>query len=86
MLAKIKEWVAIVVAALAVAASLLWSAMNKRRADKAVADAKQESENVQKEYEVRHEQIKEVADVENAVAGKRDNDVVNELRDEWQRD
>lgn len=86
MLAKIKEWVAIVLAALAVAVSFLWSSKVKRRANKAVADAEQKSENVKKEYEVRHEQIKEVVDVENAVDSKRDNDVISELRDEWQRD
>ena len=86
MLAKIKQWAAIVFAALAVAASVLWSAMNKRRANKAVADAEQKSENVKKEYEVRHEQIKEVVDVETAVDGKRDSDVISELRNEWQRD
>lgn len=86
MLAKIKQWAAIVFAALAVAASFLWSAMNKRRANKAVADAEQKSENIKKEYEVRHEQIKEVVDVETAVDGKRDSDVISELRDEWQRD
>ena len=86
MLKKIEQWAAIVFAALAVAASVLWSAMNKRRANKAVADAEQKSENVKKEYEVRHEQIKEVVDVENAVDSKRDNDVISELRNEWQRD
>lgn len=86
MLAKIKEWVAIVLAALAVAVSFLWSAKVKQRANKAVADAEQKSENVKKEYEVRHEQIKEVVDVENSVDSKRDNDVISELRDEWQRD
>jgi hypothetical protein len=86
MLAKIKQWAAIVFAALAVAASFLWSAKIKRRANKAVADAEQKSENIKKEYEVRHEQIKEVVDVETAVDGKRDSDVIRELRDEWQRD
>lgn len=86
MLAKIKEWVAIVLAALAVAVSFLWSAKVKKRANKAVADAEQKSENVKKEYEVRHEQIKEVKDVETAVDSKRDNDVISELRNEWQRD
>lgn len=86
MLAKIKQWAAIVFAALAVAASVLWSAITKRRANKAVADAEQKSENIKKEYEVRHEQIKEVVDVETAVDGKRDSDVIRELRDEWQRD
>ena len=86
MLAKIKEWVAIVLAALAVAVSFLWLAIVKKRANKAVADAEQKSENVKKEYEVRHEQIKEVKDVENAVDSKRDNDVISELRNDWQRD
>lgn len=86
MLAKIKQWAAIVVFAAVAAASVLWSAMTKRRANKAVADAEQKSENVKKEYEVRHEQIKEVVDVETAVDGKRDSDVIRELRDEWQRD
>ena len=86
MLAKIKEWVAIAFAALAVAVSFLWSTKIKRRTDKAVADAEQKSENIKKEYEVRHEQIKEVVDVETAVDGKRDSDVIRELRDEWQRD
>nr|DAR80771.1 MAG TPA: Heme exporter protein D (CcmD) [Caudoviricetes sp.] len=86
MLAKIEQWAAIVVFAAVAAASVLWSAMTKRRADKAVADAEQKSENIKKEYEVRHEQIKEVVDVETAVDGKRDSDVIRELRDEWQRD
>lgn len=86
MLAKIKEWVAIVVFVAVAAVTALWLAIVKKRANKAVADAEQKSENVKKEYEVRHEQIKEVKDVENAVDGKRDTDVISELRNDWQRD
>lgn len=86
MLAKIKQWAAILFAALAVAASFLWSTKIKRRTDKAVVDAEQKSENIKKEYEVRHEQIKEAVDVETTIDGKRDSDVIRELRDEWQRD
>ena len=86
MLKKIEQWAVIVVFAAVAAANALWLAIVKKRANKAVADAEQKSENVKKEYEVRHEQIKEVVDVETAVDGKRDSDVIRELRDEWQRD
>lgn len=86
MLKKIEQWAVIVVFVAVAAVNALWLAIVKKRANKAVADAEQKSENVKKEYEVRHEQIKEVKDVENAVDSKRDNDVISELRNDWQRD